>query len=130
MLWIKGRIYDQIFEIIKNHPDSKFCIIKKLLNKVYLITDIDDCDILFEIIQNNFKQILDLTSREEEAIVILNTSHPFDIEGFHWAIVKPKQKAEEIVKELVFDYNIYSDTFEKLSIKVDYKGDLAIITLK
>jgi hypothetical protein len=146
VLWIcqesKSRLHAQIFKKIKESELVNLCepVIQRLKERIYLVTDIEDYTVLLEIIQNNFESILNLVNGEKKAVVILNTSHPFDVEAFYWAIVKPKEKAEELVRELLFDLFIYyspcniieyilelPEEVKEFIKSAEYRGDVAII---
>ena len=95
-----------------------------------------------KIISNDyfFESVISFVNEEEKAVVIFNESYPFDVEGFLWAIVKPKEKMEEVLKEFLFDLFIYYSTRNAIQYimdlprevrdfirSVEYRGDVAII---
>jgi len=148
VLWIKEEggsiLHKKIFEKIKESELISFCepIIKKFGEKVYLITDIENYHVLMKIISNDyfFESVISFVNEEEKAVVIFNESYPFDVEGFLWAIVKPKEKMEEVLKEFLFDLFIYYSTRNAIQYimdlprevrdfirSVEYRGDVAII---
>jgi hypothetical protein len=148
VLWIREEsqsvLHEKIFEKIKKSELIDFCkpVIKKVGKKVFLITDIEDYRALMEIISDKrfFEAVVSFVNDEEEAIVILNESYPFDVGAFQWAIVKPAGKSGELLRELLFDLFIYyspcniieyilelPEEVKEFIKSVEYRGDVAII---
>jgi hypothetical protein len=87
-----------------------------------------------------FEAVVSFVNDEEEAVVILNESYPFDVGTFQWAVMKPAGKSEELLRELLFDLFIYylpcniikyilklPKEVKEFIKSAEYRGDVAII---